>query len=266
MDRQAVLAAFDEQIRRHPGTADGHVERDQHVIRSIGGADGWNGVTWSALDDANADAVIAAQISRFAELSRPWEWKHYSHDRPPDLPQRLLAAGFAPDPAEALLVAEIAHLTLDAPPPAGVQLRPVIDKAGIDALVSVHDDVFGVDHSALGRTLWQALQRRPGSVAAVVAVAGETPIAAGRVEFHTGTEFASLWGGGTLSGWRGRGVFRSLVAYRAALASARGFRYLQVDASPESRGILQRLGFAELATTTPFVYLSPRAGARRPRA
>ena len=46
-------------------------ERDQHVIRSIGGADGWNGVTWSALDEANADAVIAAQISRFAELSRP---------------------------------------------------------------------------------------------------------------------------------------------------------------------------------------------------
>jgi ribosomal protein S18 acetylase RimI-like enzyme len=266
MERQAVLAAFDEQIRRHPGTADGRVERDQHVIRSIGGADGWNGVTWSALDDADADAVIAAQISRFAELSRPWEWKLYSHDRPPDLPDRLLAAGFAPDPAEALLVAEIADLTLDAPPPAGVQLHPVVDKAGIDALVSVHDDVFGEDHSALGRTLWEALERRPGSVAAVVAVAGETPIAAGRVEFHAGTEFASLWGGGTLSGWRGRGVFRSLVAYRAALASARGFRYLQVDASPDSRGILQRLGFVELATTTPFVYLSPRAGARRPRA
>jgi hypothetical protein len=36
------------------------------------------------------------------------------------------------------------------------------------------------------------------------------------------------------------------------LAAARGFRYLQVDASPDSRPILRRLGFAELATTTPF--------------
>jgi GNAT superfamily N-acetyltransferase len=85
-------------------------------------------------------------------------------------------------------------------------------------------------------------------------MAGHTPIAAGRVEFHAGTHFASLWGGGTLPAWRGRGAFRSLVAHRAALASARGFRYLQVDASPESRPILQRLGFIELAATTPFVH------------
>lgn len=74
------------------------------------------------------------------------------------------------------------------------------------------------------------------------------------MEFHAGTEFASLWGGGTVRAWRGRGIFRSLVAYRAAEASARGFRYLQVDASPESRPILNRLGFVELATTTPFIH------------
>jgi antitoxin (DNA-binding transcriptional repressor) of toxin-antitoxin stability system len=47
-------------------------------------------------------------------------------------------------------------------------------------------------------------------------------------------------------------VFRSLVAYRARLASERGYRYLQVDASAASRPILVRLGFTELATTTPF--------------
>jgi GNAT superfamily N-acetyltransferase len=76
----------------------------------------------------------------------------------------------------------------------------------------------------------------------------------GRVEFSPGTDFAGLWGGGTLPDWRGRGVFGSLVAYRAALASARGFRYLQVDALPASRPILQRLGFVQVATTTPFVH------------
>jgi ribosomal protein S18 acetylase RimI-like enzyme len=256
IDRQATLAAYDAQIRQTPvPDADGHVERDRSVIRSIGGPDGWNGVTWSALNDADADAVIAAQVSRFAELAGPWEWKHYSYDRPADLPERLLAAGFTPDPAEALLVAEIADLSLDMPPPAGVELRAVLDEPGIDALVSVHDMVFGEDHAALGRALRDALRHRPTSVAAVVAVAGETPIAAGRVRFHAGTDFASLWGGGTLGAWRGRGVFRSLVAHRAALASARGFRYLQVDASPDSRPILKRLGFIELATTTPFMHV-----------
>jgi len=256
VDRQAVLAAFDEQIRQRPepDAPDGHVEHDHGVIRSISGGDGWIGVTWCELDDVSADAVIAAQISRFAELPRPWEWKHYSYDQPPDLPDRLLAAGFTREPAEALLVAEIADLTLDVPPPPGVELRAVVSRQDVDALVLVHDEVFGEDHSALGRTLLADLGHKPSRAAAVLASAGQTPIAAGRVEFHAGTDFASLWGGGTLPAWRGRGVFRSLVAHRAALASARGFRYLQVDASPDSRPILQRLGFVEVATTTPFMH------------
>ena len=253
MDRASVLAAFDEQIRRHPAP-DGSVEYDRCVIRCIGGVDGWTGVAWSDLADADADAVIASQVSRFAELSRPWEWKLYSYDRPSDLPERLLAAGFTREPDEGLLVAELADLSLDVPPPPGVELHAVVDDWGINALVAVLDEVFGEDHSALGRAVLNELRRRPNSVAAVVAVTGETPIATGRVEFHAGTEFASLWGAGTVAAWRRRGVFRSLVAYRAAVAAARGFRYLQVDALPESRPILQRLGFVELATTTPFVH------------
>jgi len=222
------------------------------VVRCLSG--GWRGVTWSALDEASADEVIAAQIRRFAALGRPWEWKHYSYDRPPDLPARLLAAGFAEEPAEALLVAEIADLALDVAPPEGVRLQAITDEQGVDALVAVHDEVFGEPHRALGETLRHRLAEEPSSAAAVVALAGQTPICAGRVEFHAGTDFASLWGGGTVAAWRRRGVFRSVVSHRAALAAARGFRYLQVDASPDSRPILQRLGFVELATTTPFTH------------
>src|SRR3954470_7205140 len=262
MDPRAVLGSFDEQIRRHP-TADApgeRVERGDAVVRVVAGEGARNVVTWSQLDEATADAAIAATIDRFALLGvAEWEWKHYSYDRPADLLRRLMAAGFTPQPAEALMIAEVAELALDVPPPEGVELRPVTDQHGVDALVRVHDDVFGEDHSALGRELLGRLGRHPPTVAAVVAVAGDTPICAGRVELHPGTEFASLWGGGTLPGWRGRGVFRSLVAYRAALAADRGLRYLQVDASPESRPILHRLGFVELATTTPFI--SPASSA-----
>ena len=256
MDRQGVLAAFDEQIRRRPESdaLDGRFEQDDSVVRALPVGDGWAGVLWCDLDPVSADAVIAAQIGRFAALSRPWEWKQYSYDQPPDLSDRLLAAGFTPEPTESLLVAEIVDLTLDVPPPPGVELLAVDDKQAVEALVWVHDEVFGGDHCAIGRTLLDALACQPRTIAAVVALAGQTPIAAGRVEFHPGTDFASLWGGGTLPAWRGQGVFRALVAHRAALASARGFRYLQVDASPESRPILQRLGFVELATTTPFMH------------
>lgn len=248
-----MLTAFDEQLRRgvrsEPGTA---VERDGPVVRVVDTGGGWSGVVHSRLEAAAADAVIAAQIERFAQSGRSWEWKYYSYDSPADLPDRLLAAGFRPDPAEALLVAEISELDLGAQPPAGVQLHPVLDRADVQTLVAVHDAVFGGDHADIGRVITAGLRQQPATVAAVLAVADGTAVSAGRVEFHRGTDFASLWGGGTLPSWRGRGVFRALVGHRAARARAAGFRYLQVDASADSRPILRRLGFVELAMTTPY--------------
>jgi GNAT superfamily N-acetyltransferase len=254
MDAPALLDAFDTQVRRRPTPEppDGYIERDDDVIRTYGA--GWTGVTWSDLHPATADTVIAAQIDRLTGRARPWEWKYYSYDQPPDLPERLTAAGLTAGPVEALLVAEIADLPLDVPPPPGVRLRPVTDRPDVEALICVHDEVFGTDHTAMGEALLAGLHQRPSTVAAVLALAGQTPTAAARLEFHPGTDFASLWGGGTLPDWRRRGVFRSLVAHRAAMAAAAGYRYLQVDASPDSRPILRRLGFVELATTIPFTH------------
>jgi hypothetical protein len=52
---------------------------------------------------------------------------------------------------------------------------------------------------------------------------------------------------------RGQGIYRALIAYRARLAAGRGYRYLYVDASPDSQPILARPGFSHLARTTPYV-------------
>jgi hypothetical protein len=73
------------------------------------------------------------------------------------------------------------------------------------------------------------------------------------MEYVPGTDFAGLWGGGTVPAWRGRSIYRAVVARRARDAVARGHRYLQVDASDQSRPILHRLGFTALSTTTPYL-------------
>ena len=249
MDALAVGAAFNRQLRRELRAAPGmSVERDELVTRVVG--DGWSGVVWSNLGDADVEAVIAREVTRFE--GRSWEWKHYSGDRPADLPERLLGAGFVADPPESVMVAEIADLDLRTAPPDGVNLVIVSSAEDVEALVHVHDEVFGRDHAALGREVAAAVGTAEPALVAVLAQAEDKTVSAGRVEFHTGTEFASLWGGGTLPDWRRRGVFRAVVAERAGLAADRGFRYLQVDAMPASRPILARLGFVEVATTTPY--------------
>ena len=216
-------------------------------------------IVWSDLDASSADAEIARQIARFAPLGADFEWKLYSHDPPEDLGQRLIAAGFRPEPEEALLVADTAELPTAIALPEGIRLLPVTDAAGVRLVVRAHEEAFGAPHPSLERKLLAQLAEGPESMAAVVALAGDLPICAGRIEFSRGTQFASLWGGGTAPAWRGRGVYSALVAYRTRLAVERGYRYLQVDSSPDSQPILARLGFIRLGTTTPYVFRPPGA-------
>jgi GNAT superfamily N-acetyltransferase len=139
-----------------------------------------------------------------------------------------------------------------------VRLDVVTGQAGVEAMMAVHDLAFtGHPSLGLGERLVTQLREGPELVQMVVAMAGDEPVSAARVEFIPGTDFAGLWGGGTVPAWRGRGIFRALVAYRAGLAAARDYRYLQVDALPASQPILQRLGFKPVAATTPYVWTPP---------
>ncbi|MEV8341540.1 GNAT family N-acetyltransferase [Streptomyces niveus] len=266
MDTEDVRALFDRQMRRE-APADGPgvvVERVGAVVRqtaTAGGpgavaaaAGGWNGVLWSDLDAQSADAAIADQKRHFTSLGLEFEWKVYSHDRPHDLARRLVAAGFTPEPPETLMIAEAAALSDELTLPEGVRLIAVTDAAGVELMAEVHEQAFGTDRSRTRERLLAQLAAAPGDVAAAVALAGDLPVSAARMELPPGTDFAGLWGGGTIPAWRGRGLYRALVAFRTRLAAERGYRYMQVDASSQSRPILRRLGFEELSTTTPYVF------------
>ncbi|RSM97903.1 GNAT family N-acetyltransferase [Streptomyces sp. WAC 01325] len=256
MDHAAVLALFDRDMREgaQPDGPDARVERVGRIVRQVSSEHGWNGVVWSDLDAAGADAAIAEQIAHFSGLGREFEWKLYGHDLPVDLGQRLRAAGFVGRPEETLMIGEAADLNLDAEPPEGIRILPVTDSAGVDLVAQVHEKAFGTDGSRLRHQLLARLTADADTVVAVVALAGDTPVSAARMELVPGTRFAGLWGGGTVEGWRGRGIYRALVAHRARAAVDRGYRYLQVDAMSSSRPILERLGFEPLTTTTPYVH------------
>ncbi|MFD3615273.1 GNAT family N-acetyltransferase [Streptomyces sp. NPDC058676] len=256
MDHAAILALYDRDLREgaQPDGPGARIERAGSVVRQVSDAHGWNGVVWSDLDETDADAAIAAQIDHYSGLGLDFEWKLYGHDLPMDLGARLATARFTPEPEETLMIAEVADLTLDAEAPEGIRFLPATDRAGVDLVAEVHEKAFGTDSSRLRHQLLARLTDDPDTVVAVVALDGDTPVSAARMELVPGTRFAGLWGGGTVEAWRGRGIYRALVAQRARAAVDRGYRYLQVDATSQSRPILERLGFHPLTTTTPYVY------------
>ncbi len=261
MDIPAVRAAYDSQVRQATWTAEpgAVIEADARVVRYVPPAPQTSCITWSALAAESADAVIEAQQDYFGARGTPLEWKYYDYDEPADLPARLIAHGFTPDDEELMLVAETAAVQAPVELPAGVRLVPVTDAAGVAAMTAAHDGAFGHPSPELADRMLTAVSQTPDLVQMVVAMAGDDPVAAARIEFVEGTDFAGLWSGGTVPAWRGRGIFRALVAYRAGLAAARGYRYLQVDALPASRPILQRLGFQAVASTTPYLW-QPQGG------
>ncbi|MGW6572261.1 GNAT family N-acetyltransferase [Streptomyces sp. NPDC054945] len=252
-----VRARFDAEVREGAqADAQASVERAGAVVRHVAPALGWNGVLWSDLDEGTADAEIAAQVAFYANRGCPeFEWKLYAHDRPADLGDRLRAAGFVPEPPETLMVGLVSELAkLPVEPPEGITVRVVTDEAGVDLMMRVHAGAFGRERPDLREQLLGRLRDEPETIAAVLAMAGDTPVSAARMEMRPGLAFAGLWGGGTLPEWRGRGIYRLLVAHRARLAAELGIAYLQVDASDDSRPILERLGFGVLGVTVPYMW------------
>jgi GNAT superfamily N-acetyltransferase len=206
-----------------------------------------NTVEYSALDEASADASIDAVIARFHELNYGTEWKIHGHDRPADLGERLLAKGFERGGRETLMVREVGADGNAVQMPGGIELRRLTGPAGLADLVAVENEVWGEDEAWLGEALAEEMTRDPASIAIFIAYAGSKPVSTGWIRFHGGRAFSTLWGGSTLKEFRSRGIYRGLVATRAALARARGARYLAVEASDDSRPILVRNGFQALS-------------------
>jgi hypothetical protein len=116
------------------------------------------------------------------------------------------------------------------------------------------------DEHAHGRGIGIAVEAAaaaPDDIAVYVAEADGEVVCAAWLVFRPGTGFASLWGGSTRAEWRGRGIYRALVAVRAALAVSRLVTYLHVDASDDSAPILRRLGMHAVTTTTPYAWTPP---------
>lgn len=197
------------------------------------------------------DAEIRRQVEFFNARGDEVEWKTYSYDQPADLGERLTRAGFRPDDPETLLIGELASLVHEVTLPPGVRVREVDseqDFARVDALM---DTIWGRPSHGLA----EEKATNPDLLDAFVAEeSADGPVlCAAWLRYSPGTEFASMWGGSTLPEWRRQGLYRATVSLRAQKALDRGYRFVRLDTSPDSRPILVELGLRAVATTTPYV-------------
>ncbi|OKI89301.1 GNAT family N-acetyltransferase [Micromonospora sp. CB01531] len=260
LDARSLRDAYDAQIRPeipNPPRAGVTVERDGPLVRIVG-LDHRGFITYRTLDGlagAELDALIARQVEFFRGRGEAVEWKLNGHDEPTDLGDRLSAAGFVPEDLETVVVGPVAALAAAVPVlPEGVRLREVTAREDLERIAAMEEAVWNDDRSHLVTGLAKEIEADPQSITVVVVEAGGVVVSAGWVRYLPDTSFATLWGGSTLAEWRGKGIYRALVAYRARLAEQRGKTLVQVDCSPDSRPILERLGLVAVTTTTPYVY------------
>jgi GNAT superfamily N-acetyltransferase len=143
-------------------------------------------------------------------------------------------------------------------------LRWVTADADMRRIAAMQSAVWGQDWNWLGEHLISQIAAAGDGIAVVAAEAGDDVVSSAWAAFFgSGAgSFARLLGGSTLPQWRGRGIYRALVAVRAQRAAARGVEYLQVEASGDSAPILRRLGFRAVTTTTTYVWMPPPASPR----
>lgn len=260
-DTAALLAAYDAQMRMPSSAVPSGVtyEHDGPIVRIVGGHVGRIraprdvGVTGAGLD-----RLIARQRNYFQARGEGLEWKVCAHDRPAELPERLVAAGFVPEAPSTVLLGSAPEVAAEEVLPGGAVLRQVSEAEDLRRIADQQTEVWGFDCSWVATDLMTRVLADPAQITILVAEADGQLACTAWSLYNPGTDFVALLGGTTLPRFRGRGLYRAMIAARAREAVARGYRLLHVDASPASAPILRRCGFHEITTSAHYEWTPPR--------
>ena len=252
MNKSQIVTLYDQDQRIDVEYPDTRREVTPHVVRHIdtsGVGEGF--ISYSQLNDVNADDVIREQVNYFESIGQDFEWKLYDYDQPSDLKDRLETHGFIIEEAEAIMVLDLE----DAPEifwqPVLHTVQQITDPKNLVDVQSVEQQVWDEDYSYLLEFLGNALSNYPDQMSVFVAYINEQPASAAWIYFPNHSQFASLWGGSTVSTFRKQGLYTALLAVRAQEAKSRQIKFLTVDASPMSRPILEKIGFEMIAYSYP---------------
>jgi hypothetical protein len=264
MNVEAVLAEYQKELREieWPGEV---LEPTPWVTRRRWTSGEQTMVVAFGLTKANTAEVIEQEKAHFENLrlggfGKSFEWKVFSFDSPPDLREHLQAAGFEVGEREAVVMYDLDDGLEPFETEQACEVKRVETLEQLADYRSVAEAVFEKDYTPTTQQLKEALESGQRGHDAYLGYVDGEPVSTGRLYTNPTSQFAGLYGGGTHSGYRGKGCYRAVIGARARDAVALGARYLQVDAMPTSFPILKRLGFVHVADSWPCTWPPEESG------
>jgi len=215
---------------------------------------GPNNVSWIRCRPDDADEVIREARATIAPRHLPVMWTLDPETEPPDFADHLARHGVYPDPhgSEFAVMVLPTEATVGAPAIAGLQIRDALadaatfSSAAAAAAEAFNDRSHGDDPEFIAMEERRRLNlRAAGNRHLLLAeIDGEPAGSAGIILFPPAG--AAITGGSVRPKFRGRGVYRALVAARLDIARKAGVSGLVVWGGDMSAPILSRLGFQKV--------------------
>jgi len=250
-----LLALYDETMRKHAHVAGCAREQTTTVSRYTTSTGSLRYIMWHDFAPADAVRVVDEELRATEGHAKALMWKLYAHGAAPDaLRAALLNRGFAETDHCTLMMTPVDSLVraLAATPSQAmkIQVRELTTAKDLDAYQNIWDDVWPDAPNARYVDDYRVRieQNDPGIVFFAGFAENDNPVSSGYLFHHPGQPIGLLCGGSTKAAWRRQHAYTTMLAARVECAFARGVAYLAVEASPESRPILERLGFAPLST------------------
>ena len=204
---------------------------------------GPNSVAWIRCRSDEASEVITEARAHFAPRGLPFMWILDPGTEPPDFPDHLGAGGVFPEPhapaVDVMVLGVEAHVDTRS-----FEIHDAL--ANIEsfrAADAVNAEAFGDSPRESGAQERRRVQQLEAGNRRVllVTVDGEPAGSAGMTLFPP--VGAIINGGAVRPKFRGRGIYRAMVAARLAIAREAGVAGLVVWGGPMSAPILRKLGF-----------------------
>ena len=250
-----LLALYDDTMRRTVHIAGCAREITPLVTRCTTTTGSQRYIMWHDFRESSVSACVDAELAAVRGYAKVLMWKLYGHDSTHDeLRELLIDRGYEEHdrctlmatPVQALIDALTAAQRNASPT---FTVRELVTAKDLDAYQAIWDEVWPDAPNSRYVDDYRALieKHEPG-IAYFAGFDGDNPVSSGYMFHHPGDDIALLCGGTTKAAWRRQHAYTRMLAVRAQAALERGAKYLAVEASPESKSILERLGFMPLST------------------